>query len=95
MNGIEHEIELLLDIAAAGKLPDCSAPLQAEDDSSGADPAEYNSGENDVLEARMQALWAREPLLQPCIPIILAAVEKSRGQESHALAQTELYNYTM
>lgn len=103
MNRIEHETKLLFDLAATGELPGypstadgssfyadfpLTAPLTA-------DLTEYSSMENDVLERQLKALWAHNSRMQACIPLILAAVEKSRGQDSHTLPPAELYNYTM
>ena len=86
-------------MCAAGELP--GYPVSDRIDScfaermTGMDMTEYFSGENDALERRLEALWADEPQMRRCIPLLLAAVEKSREQEKHALLQTELYNYMM
>ena len=99
MNGIEHEKELLLRLAAEGALP--GYPEEGGEgsfygkDTPSADLEEYFSGENDALESGLKALWADEPEMRRCIPLILAAVEKSRGREEHAVVRTELYNYSM
>jgi len=96
---IDRESKLLLDMAASGQLP--GYPSREEsgsfytDAAPSADLTEYDSRELDLLEAQLKALWAREPDMQACIPLILAAAEKSRGQEGHALPPTELYNYAM
>lgn len=99
MSGIDREIELLFDMSASGELPGYPASggenTFYSENADSADMAEYFSGENDSLERGLEALWADEPEMKKCIPLILAAVEKSRGREMHAVVRTELYNYTM
>lgn len=99
MSKIDHEIKLLLEMAASGKLP--AYPQTGDNDTyyekspCTAGLSEYSSGENDVMECQLKALWKNNEELQKCIPIILAAVEKCRIQKSNAAPHTELYNYTM
>lgn len=99
MKRIDHEISLLLEMSSADKLP--SYPTSCTDDSfyvisnSVSGISEYFSGENHALEAQLKTLWTHDARLQSCIPVILAAVEKSRGNKSREVAHTELYNYTM
>lgn len=99
LNRIDREINTLLELSAAGELP--GYKLFTEDNSfyaeapSCRDLSEYFSGENDALERRLETLWADDAQMKKCIPIILAAVEKSRGQKTNAVVRTELYNYTM
>jgi len=89
---------LLMTMAAAGELPGYSASGNGDSfwqEAPAMAMEEYFSGENDALERRLKALWAGDSRLSKCIPVILAAVEKSRGRERHELVYTELYNYTM
>lgn len=99
MNPIDKEIEKLLLCARSGELPgftDNSGAASFYCENSTCDGVkEYFSGENDALEAQLQALWKDDPQLLRCIPVIIAAVEKSRGRDAHALSPAELYNYTM
>ncbi len=89
----------LLELAASGSLP--GYPMNdTKDTFFGESPADmdtdlYFSGENDALERQLEALWAHDGQMKQCIPILLAAVEKSRGQEEYSVAHSELYNYTM
>ena len=99
MNRIDREINTLLEMSAAGELPGYKS--FTEDNSFYADKtvcrdlSEYFSGENDALERRLETLWADDTQMRKCIPIILAAVEKSRGQKTNAVVRAELYNHTM
>ena len=98
MNRIDREIDLLLDIAASGKLPGYAenagdSTFYAENAVSGI--TEHFSGEIDSLERRLNEMWAKDAALRDYIPLILAAVEKSRTHDGSAVVRTELYNYTM
>lgn len=99
MKKIEKEINRLLELAATNQLPGYPAPASEgsffSQSPAVGDLTEYNSGEMDALARQLEEIWAHAPQMKPCIPLILAAIEKSKEQETHALIQTELYNYTM
>lgn len=100
LSRIDKEIQLLSELAASGSLPahknieGCKSCYSESAESSSA-MREYFSGENSDIENGLMKMWKDCPELQKCIPVILAAVEKSRGESVHALEHTELYNYTM
>lgn len=99
MDKIDNEIRLLLEMASAGELPGYKQG-QAEgsfyaEKTVCTGLAEYYSGENDALEHELKKIWAHDAKMQKAIPVILATVEKSRGQKGSAVPRTELYNYTM
>lgn len=96
---IDYEIRLLLEMSRNGAL---SGYPESTDDSTfyaenvpGTGMREYFSGENDAMERNLKVLWTDEAQMRKCIPLILAAVEKSRGEKSGEVLHTELYNYTM
>ena len=99
MKKIDREIIYLNKIVSESKLPGYPADVEKNSffaeasDASGLE--EYYSGENNALENELKNLWSKDTQMQQCIPIILAAVEKSREQKDRAVVQTELYNYAM
>lgn len=99
LNRIEKETELLLEMARSGEMPAYTAAAWEgvfHTDNSGENYlSEYCSGENDVLERELNALWMGDEKLRRYIPLVLAAVEKSRGSTDSTVPHTELYNYTM
>lgn len=99
MKEIDYEIKSLLEMASSGKLP--SYPVSYTEGSYFAENFKdlgmsvYSSSENDVLERQLEALWAGDAQMSRLIPLVIAAVEKSRGQKESKVPHTELYNYTM
>lgn len=103
MNPIEKEKKLLLEFAGSGRLPGFPEIGEGESTLGPAQPmgkgepdlCGYFSGENSTLERSLRQLWKNEPEMQACIPVILAAVEKSRGRGEQRVEAAELYNYAM